>query len=415
MAGSPNFASGFIPQIASKVVSKAGSLFNLPDYGVSEFLGMQQDPAGADINRRALAPGLLTSGGGVNAADVKGLSTSTPQSPVNGNVDLAAMLYGGVPGISSGGGGGGVSRAALAQQQALINARRQSLVDAANTQYNDVTGALDTQQNTITSQNQAAQGLVNQQRDLGLSDIQNQAQTSRNSAQTTYADLVKQARIRARALGGGTGSGYMDVLGQLDNQLQRNLGATDVNTTSVIAKTNLIAQQAIQSLANDLTNTVQQIAQDKTTSLRQRDQAINDAQLQAAQDAIDVQKWAASRVSKAPSYAQQAAAKNQALLANAAGIQSQLRDQYGSDQQGYAAALQQVQNKLLPALISEGISPSSINAVNGFYQPQQKKQYSVSDLLSLNTLNPNQYSQENIQGYLDQNYQNPFDLNNQSM
>lgn len=247
-------------------------------------------------------------------------------------------------------------------QSALIERKKNSLINTINQLYNDRLTTLADSERITRDQAGRSTNVINQSRDMTVQEAEQDRLANKNSARQNYSDLVAETRRRTRAVGGATNSGFLDLTSRLDQQLQSNLTAADNTATSIVGKANITAQQAIGEIETSLQKAIAAIEADKRTSAREKDQAIQQAEIEAANNAIEVQKWAASQYSRL--QAQQTAQDEQ-------NYQRQLATAYAEAMGNPANANinpNQILQAFLPALASTG--QVGISDIQGFFAPQ---------------------------------------------
>lgn len=332
--------------------------------------------------------GARVAGSGVEASvDTAGsvMGDNTMFSPV----DPSAYYYGG------GGGGSYGGYATLAeqtksQQQQLadqekgnITARRDALVGDIGGGYTDQMSYLDSQTQGVNNNAQLGRERITQQKEGTINKAMQDAETAARMARDTYKDMIVQGRRRARATGGGSSSGYLEMSTMLDSQLMRGLGQVEQTKQGQVGAANSIADQAVGEIENTLQQVLGEIANNRAISLRERDSKVNEAKLNAADALLEVDKWLAqtfsdietaklslktgggggSRASFDKTGYQAAQQQSQAQMI------SDFNDRfYSSQSKGYGNNYgEKLFSNLAAGLISNGATPSQVNSLRGMY------------------------------------------------
>lgn len=261
-----------------------------------------------------------------------------------GNVLGLDLIAPGVDLGGSGGSGGGGGAGSVSARQALVAQRRQQAIDLANQMYNDEIADLDSGLGLVKDSVQQGKDFVGRQADNTMNALDQRQLVNQRQLRRDYQDSILEARRRARAIGGASSSGYLDITSRLDQNLSQNMQTLGSQVTDLKSQVLLTKDQAMFELENKLQSTIAQIESEKRSSRRKKDQMIADAELAAADEAIKIQEWAASRASsgKALSYSNQMKS-----------AQGQLQQQYltnlqaiansGLDPQSQASLKKQVQ------------------------------------------------------------------------
>lgn len=287
-------------------IGQVGKDLGLPEFGVSEFLAgagllNNQYGSGRDlgyrtpvVDRSAASPKQYNVAVPINVParatrNVPSvLGAQATQSNPNYDTSLDYLTGGG----SSGGGGGS---AGLSTSQ--INANLEAMKAIIEGRYNDAVTALtnsaEAMKTNVANTKQNIQGFQSS----NIESIQRGAQNTRSMARQDYQDALLQARRRAVASGAGSGSGYLDITGKLDQALMRTMSDVNFQEMNNIQKVNLTAQEAINSLENDLAEKLNAIEKEKAMTARDKEQAVLEAQINAANQALEVQSWAINRAS----------------------------------------------------------------------------------------------------------------------
>lgn len=172
----------------------------------------------------------------------------------------------------------------------LVEQRRGQLVGSATKQYDDLIAQLQKQKQIAESQFGSSKNLSQQQLEMAKGLATNQAIGQEGQARQTYNDLITQARERARAMGGVTGSGVESMYGGVDKNLQQNLYNIGNTRTQTIGQAQLSYDQQLNQLQSELDKQVMAIESDRTKSLREKNDLISNIEMQALAKADSIRK-----------------------------------------------------------------------------------------------------------------------------
>lgn len=344
-------------------------------------------------------------GGALSFGSVHGDSTATPQPtptpyPELISTDPNDFYYGG------GGGGGGVSAGAAealaaqvkAEQQRLADAergniegRRDALIKDFRRGYDDQSAYLDTQVDTSRQNAKRGRERVNTQRDETVNKALQDAELAARTTRDTYRDMILQGRRRARATGGGSSSGYLEMSTMLDQQLMRGLGQVENTKQGQVGTANRIADTAVGEIEASLQQVLNEISNNRTQSLRERDRSIDEAKLNAADALLEVDKWLTQTFSdiesarlslrtggggraSAPKFNKDAYAAAQAQ--NQAALIDNFNNQFydAQNQSNYDTGYgQRLFSNLATNLMGQGMNTYQINNLRGMYFGNDEK------------------------------------------
>lgn len=171
-----------------------------------------------------------------------------------------------------------------AVQTAGLDPYARLATDTYNQQLQDYARS---QQNAVQAAETSRQGLANQF-NVTANIAEQQRLAGGNNARQNYQDTLLQTRNRARALGAGNSSGYLDLASRADRTLSNNIMGINTQADQVVGQASLNAQEQLGKLEQDLRSQIAQIESDRRLSLRQKDAAILDAQTRAAQNALRI-------------------------------------------------------------------------------------------------------------------------------
>lgn len=327
---------------------------------------LQQTVRGLQFKPKAGPPAPSLS---ANLGSVLGASDTNAAAAASANPfqlsDLSQFYstLGGAAGAGSGsggggGGGGGGGFYDLAnQKQKLFDQEKAAALQQVAQQYEDLLNDLTGSQQRVEGQAQKTKDLLAQQLSTVKTEAEGNRLANQDKARQNYQDLQTQSRRQARAVGGASSSGFMELSNKLDQTLQRNLTSADTDADSVLNKAQLSAQSAINDLENNLNENIAKIEGDKRTAARERDRQKQQIEQQAAQQALQVQEWLMQQRQKAAagssvSAAQKAAQAKQGILS------AYITDLSRAQQAGVDPKT--IQAAYLPQLASAGVGASDI-------------------------------------------------------
>lgn len=154
---------------------------------------------------------------------------------------------------------------------------KKMLEDRATQEYNDSLAQLAQQESNIRASNEAQQGLISKGLENTMKQSLSQRLLDRQRTQQNRLDAQKSNRMRARAIGGGTSSGFLDLTGRTDQQATQNMFDIDSRAAGFEGNAQLEAQKGLQSLQSGLQDALMKIEADRSLSRRNRDDMMNKA------------------------------------------------------------------------------------------------------------------------------------------
>lgn len=146
----------------------------------------------------------------------------------------------------------------------------------------------DLQRSEDLSRNQA-----NQSRDM-LANNYNRSVQQAEQQRIADLDQVRRAnkdaqtanRVRARAIGGDSSSGFLDLANRIDQDAQQNVFKTNTGASNRISEAEQNAFKAFADIENRLNDAIAKIESDRRLSLRERDSMVRELEEQAARRAL---------------------------------------------------------------------------------------------------------------------------------
>lgn len=117
--------------------------------------------------------------------------------------------------------------------------------------------------------------------DTGAQRAENKFINRQDVIRQSAQDAQLSNRIRARAIGGGASSGVLELANRVDRDAIKNIATAAGEYTGSLSDLELKAMQGVNSIRDNLNQTIANIINNKSLSLRERDQAIAAAEAEA--------------------------------------------------------------------------------------------------------------------------------------
>lgn len=183
-----------------------------------------------------------------------------------------------------------------------VEKRKQDLVAGQEKAYQDALLDYQNQEDLFRNQYDRSKGNINNQLGQTIQQANTNALQQTTQARQNYGDLITQTRRRARAVGGSSQSGVLELYNMLDRDLQQNVYGINATKGSAIDQANTVATQALGDLEAKLTETIAAIDSDRRLSLREKDAALREIEYQATAAANAIREWQAAKTRTSGGY-----------------------------------------------------------------------------------------------------------------